>query len=60
MYFSGDSGYQNYLVVSPMFHSLILHINKIVSWQPTGVSSQWIQPTNSSLTPTIVVFHFLQ
>lgn len=31
IYFSGDDGYQNYLVFSPMFHWLILD-NKIVSW----------------------------
>ena len=45
MYFTGDNGYQDFLVFTSMLCSLILDSNKKVpSWISSGISSEKISP----------------
>ena len=38
MYFTGDDGYQNFLVFAPMLSLLILDSNKkVTNWMSTGI-----------------------
>ena len=54
MYFTGDDGYQNFLVFAPMFSSLILNSNKkITNWISTGISSEKTKAFNTDLEPTM-------
>ena len=53
MYFTGNDGYQNFLVFAQMSTSLILDSNKkVTNWILTGISSGKIEPfdTNHELT----------
>ena len=50
MYFTGNDGYQNFLVFSPMLISLILDSNKkVTDWISTGISSEKIKPFDTGL-----------
>ena len=54
IYFTGDDGYQNFLVFAPMFSSLILNSNKkITNWISTGISSEKAKAFNTDLEPTM-------
>ena len=53
MYFTGNNGYQNFLVFAPIFSSLILDSNKkVTNWISTRILSEKIKPfyTNLELT----------
>ena len=50
MYFTGDNGYQNFLVFASMLSSLLLDCNKkVTNWISTGISSEKIKPFNINL-----------
>ena len=50
MYFTGGNGYENLLVLSQIFSSLILDSNKkVTNW----ISSEKIKPSNTTLEPTM-------
>ena len=52
MYFTDNDGYQNFLVLDPMFSSLILDSSKKVNnWIPTGRASEKIKQFNTGLEP---------
>ena len=54
MYFTGNDGYQNFLVFAPMLSSLILDINKkVTDWILTGISSEEAKPFDTYLELTI-------
>ena len=54
MYFTGNDGYQNFLVFAPMLSSLVLDSNKKVpNWILTGISSEKIKPFDTNLEPTM-------
>ena len=56
MYFTGNDGYQNFLIFDPMFSalSLILDSNKKgTKWILTGVSTEKIKPFDTNLEPTM-------
>ena len=67
MHFTGNNGYQNFLVFAPMLSSLILHRNKkTTNWISTGISSENIKAFDKNLEPTIsnlangkVIFKFI-
>ena len=44
MYFTGDGGYQNFLVFVPILSLLVLDSNeKVTNWMSTGISSEKIK-----------------
>ena len=54
-YFTGDDGYQNILVFTSMFNSLILDkSNKFTNWISTGVWSGKIKPFEVNLALTLI------
>ena len=54
MYFTGDDGYQTFLVFAPMLNSLTLGNNKrVTNWILTGVSPENIKPFVINLEPTM-------
>ena len=54
MYFTGDDGYQNFLVFVPMLSSLTLDNNKrVTNWILTGVSPEKIKPFATNPEPTM-------
>ena len=56
MYFTGNDGYQHFLVFSPILRCLILDSNKsnkVVSWKSTGISPEKIKPFHVNLEPAI-------
>ena len=51
MFFTGDNGYQTFLVFSAMLSSLISGSNrKVINWILTGISSEKIKVINWILT----------
>ena len=55
MDFTGDGGYQNFLVFAPMLHSLKLGSNKKVSpWISTEISCEKVNTFNTNLEPTML------
>ena len=54
MYFTGNDGYQNFLVFAPMLSCLILDSNrKVTEWISTGILSEKIKPFDTGLEPTM-------
>ena len=54
MYFTGDNGYQNFLVFAPILSSLTLDNNKkVTNWISTKISSEKIKPFNTNLDTTM-------
>ena len=54
MYFTGNCGYQNFLVFFPMLSSIILDSNKkVTNWISTWISSEKIKPFDTNLEPTM-------
>ena len=56
MYFTGNDGYQNFLIFDSMLSalSLILDSNKkSTKWIPTGVLTEKIKPFDTNLEPTM-------
>ena len=54
MYFTGDDGYQNFLVFAPLLSSLILDSNKnVTDWISTGIWSEKIKPIDIELELTM-------
>ena len=54
MYFTGNDGYQNFLVFAPMLISLILDSNrKVINWISTGISSEKTKQCHTGLEPTM-------
>ena len=53
MYFTGNFGYQNFLVFTPVFNSVTLGNDKknVTNWIPTGISPEKIKPFDFSLVP---------
>ena len=57
LYFTGNDGYQNFLVFAPILRSLILDSHtKVTDWISTGSSSKKIKPFESELEPTMFDF----
>ena len=58
MYFTGNNGYQDFLVFAPILSSLTLdNDKKVTNWTLTGISSEKIKPfdTNPELTMSNLV-----
>ena len=54
MYFTGDNGYQNFLVFAPILSLLILNSNeKVTNWMSTGISSEKIKSFVINLEPSM-------
>ena len=54
MYFTGNYGYQKFLLFAPMLSSLILDSNKKVTyWISTEISSIKIKPFDTNLEPSM-------
>ena len=54
MYFTGNDGYQNFLVFAPMLSSVMLDCNKkVTNWISTVISSEKIKPFDTGLEPTM-------
>ena len=54
IYFTGDNGYQHFLVFAPMLSSLILDSNKnVFQWMSTGISSNEIKAFDTDLEQTM-------
>ena len=54
MYFTGDDGYQNFLVFAPILSLLILNSNeKVTNWMSTGISSEKINSFDINLEPSM-------
>ena len=54
MYFTGNVGYQNFLVFAPMLSSLLLDNNiKATNWISTGISYEKNEPFDTGLEPTM-------
>ena len=54
MFFTGDNGYQTFLVFSAMLSSLISGSNrKVINWILTGISSEKIKPFDTGLQSTM-------
>ena len=54
MYFTGNDGYQFFLLFAPMLKSLMLDSNKkVTNWILTGISSEKIKPFGTGLEPTL-------
>ena len=57
MYFTGDDGYQNFLVFAPMLSSSTLHSNKKDTKSiSTEISSEKIKPFHTNLEPNMFNF----
>ena len=51
IYFTGDNGYQNFLVFAPMLSSLILNNDrKVTDWISTKISSEKFKLFNAGLS----------
>ena len=56
MYFTGNGGYQNFLVFVPMLRSLLLDSNrKVTDWILTRISTEKIKPFDTGLEPTMSI-----
>ena len=54
MYFTGNDGYQNFLIFALMFSFLILDSNnKVTNWISTGISSEKIKSLDTNLQSTM-------
>ena len=54
MFFTGDNGYQTFLVFSAMLSSLISGSNrKVINWILTGISFEKIKPFDTGLQSTM-------
>ena len=54
MYFTGDGGYQNFLVFVPILSLLVLDSNeKVTNWMSTGISSEKIKSFDTNLEPSM-------
>ena len=54
MYFTGNDGYQNFLVFAPILSSIILYSNiKVTDWMSTRISSEKIKPFDTGLELTM-------
>ena len=54
MYFTGNDGYQNFLVFGPIPSSLILDSNrKVTNWTSTGISPEKTKPFDTDLKPAM-------
>ena len=54
MYFTGDDGYQNFLVFAPILSLLVLDSNeKVTNWMSTGISSEKIKSFDTNLEPSM-------
>ena len=54
MHFTGDDGYQNFLVFAPLLSSLILDSNKnVTNWISTGISYEKVKLFDTDLEPTM-------
>ena len=54
MFFTGDDGYQRFLVFAPMLNSLTLDNNKrLTNWMVSGISSERIKQFDTNLEPTM-------
>ena len=53
-YFTGNNGYQNFLVFALIVSSLILDRNKkVTNWVLTGISFEKTKPFDTNLEPTM-------
>ena len=58
IYFTGDSGYQNFLVFAPMLSSLILNnARKVTAWISTKISSEKFKPFGAGLGRVNLTFN---
>ena len=54
MYFTGNDGYQNFLVFAPILSSQILDSDrKVTNWISTRISPEKIKPFDTGLEPTM-------
>ena len=54
MYFTGDDGYQHFLVFAPILSLLVLDSNeKVTNWMSTGISSEKIKSFDTNLEPSM-------
>ena len=54
MYFTGDDGYQNFLVFAPILSLLVLDSNeKVTNWMSTGISSEKFKSFDTKLEPSM-------
>ena len=54
IYFTGDDGYQNFLVFAPILSSLTLDNNKnVTNWISTRISSEKIKTFDTNLEPNM-------
>ena len=54
LYFTGDDGYQNFLVFAPILSLLVLDSNeKVTNWMSTGISSEKIKSFDTNLEPSM-------
>ena len=54
MFFTGDDGYQRFLVFALMLNSLTLDNNKrLTNWMVSGISSERIKQFDTNLEPTM-------
>ena len=60
MYFTGNDGYQNFVVFAPFLSFLILHSNrKVTNWVSTGISHEQMKPFNTGLESKISNLHLI-
>ena len=58
IYFTGDNGYQNFLVFAPMLSSLILNRDrKVTDWISTKISSEKFKPFDAGLSRVNLKFN---
>ena len=56
MYFTGNDGYQSFLVFAPMLRSLILDSNtEVTDWISTGILSEEIKPFDTALNQQCLI-----
>ena len=56
MYFTGDGGYQNFLVFAPMLSSLLLDSNrKVTDWISTRILTEKIKSFDTGLEPAMSI-----
>ena len=54
MYFTGNNGYQKFLVFASMLNSLVLDSNKeVTKWILAGILSKKIKPFDTNLEQTM-------
>ena len=54
IYFTGDNGYQNFLVFTQILSLLILNSNKkVTNWISTGISFLKIKPFDTNIDPAM-------